>query len=328
MKKIIDFSKEYTIVYVLFLLAIIFYFGNNSFIKASNFLTILRQSSILGIAAIGGMFVMVSGGINLAIGPLVSIVTVITAILCVNFGMNWGGAMLVAVLVATVISTFMGWVIQKTKIWAMIGTYAFNIIIGGLAYIICGGLPVYGIPSASKILGQGFIGFLPVPVLMFVITAVLAAFFLNKTYLGRQFYASGSNDEAARLSGINTNRIRIFSYTISGLLCGIAGIVMYGRVGSGQPLAGNGLEMDALTATVIGGVSLAGGEGKVFKACSGVLLISMLTNGLTLMNIDEYTQMVIRGIIFVAAVILDSYQHMEKIKSKKIENPLAETTEK
>jgi ribose/xylose/arabinose/galactoside ABC-type transport system permease subunit len=312
MKKLADGFKEYTIVFVMLLLAIVFFMGNHAFIKGSNIITILRQSSILGIASIGGMIVMIAGGLNLAIGSFISIVTVLVAIFCVNTGMSWGYAMLLTLLICTVLSTIMGWIIEKTKIVAMIGTYAFSIIIGGFAYIVCGGLPVYGIPENSKIFGQGFIGSIPIPIIIFIIIALFASFVLNKTYLGRQFYASGSNDEAARLSGINTYRLRIFAYLLSGFLCGIAGIIMYGRVGSGQPMSGDGMEMDALTATVIGGVSLAGGEGKVFKACCGVVLISMLTNGLTLMNIDEYTQRVIRGAIFVAAVILDSYQHMDK----------------
>jgi ribose/xylose/arabinose/galactoside ABC-type transport system permease subunit len=307
--KISDYIKEYSIVIVLIILAIIFSLGNSAFIRTSNLITIFRQSSILGIASMGGMFVMISGGINLAIGGVISLVTVVTALLAADVGLNWVLAMLIAVLVATIISGFMGWVIEKTQIVAMIGTFAFNIIIAGMSYIICGGLPVYGIPAESKVLGQGFILGLPISILLFILIAALTAFIFNKTYFGRQYFASGSNDEAARLSGINTNKIRVIGYLISGALCGVAGIIMYGRVGSGQPSAGTGMEMDVLTATVIGGVSLAGGEGKVFKACCGVVLISMLTNGLTLMNIDEYVQMVIRGIIFVGAVIIDSYQH-------------------
>lgn len=310
--KISDYIKEYSIVIVLIILAIIFSLGNSAFIRTSNLITIFRQSSILGIASMGGMFVMISGGINLAIGGVISLVTVVTALLATDLGVNWVLAMLIAVLVATIISGFMGWVIEKTQIVAMIGTFAFNIIIAGMSYIICGGLPVYGIPAESKVLGQGFVLGLPISILLFILIAALTAFIFNKTYFGRQYFASGSNDEAARLSGINTKKIRVIGYLISGALCGVAGIIMYGRVGSGQPSAGNGMEMDVLTATVIGGVSLAGGEGKVFKACCGVVLISMLTNGLTLMNIDEYVQMVIRGIIFVGAVIIDSYQHNKK----------------
>ena len=314
MKKqnVLNFIKEYTVVIVMVLLAIIFTIGNPAFFTASNFITILRQSSIMGIAGVGVMFVMIAGGINLAVGSVVSIVTVLVALSCVNWGIHWAIGMVLAVIAATVCGWFTGFAIVKGKIAPMIGSLAVKTILGGVAYIICGGLPVYGIPADSKILGQGYVGFIPVPVIIFVVIAAIAAFVLNKTYLGRYFYAAGSNDEAARLSGINTSKIRILAYTVSGALAGIAGIIMYGRVGSGQPLAGNEIEMNVLTAVVIGGVSMAGGEGKVFKASCGCVLISMLTNGLTLMNISEYTQMVIRGAIFLGAVLLDSYQHRAK----------------
>ena len=314
MKKqnILNFIKEYTVVIVMILLAAIFTVGNPAFLSLNNFITILRQSSMMGIAGVGVMFVMIAGGINLAVGSIVSIVTVMVALSCVNWGIHWAIGMVLAVIAATICGWFTGFAIVKGKIAPMIGSLAIKTILGGVAYIICGGLPVYGVPAESKVLGQGYIGFIPVPVVIFIIIAVIAAFVLNKTYLGRYFYAAGSNDEAARLSGINTNNIRILAYTISGALAGVAGIIMYGRVGSGQPLAGNEIEMNVLTAVVIGGVSMAGGEGKVFKACCGCVLISMLTNGLTLMNVSEYTQMVIRGAIFLGAVLLDSYQHRAK----------------
>ena len=314
MKKqnVLNFIKEYTVVSVMVLLAAIFTIGNPAFLTASNFITILRQSSMMGVAGIGVMFVMIAGGINLAVGSIISIVTVLVAMCCVNWGIHWVFGMVLSVIAATICGWFTGFAIVKGKIAPMIGSLAVKTILGGVAYIICGGLPVYGIPAESKVLGQGYIGFVPVPVLIFVVIAAIAAFVLNKTYLGRYFYAAGSNDEAARLSGINTSKIRILAYTVSGVLAGVAGIMMYGRVGSGQPIAGNEVEMNVLTAVVIGGVSMAGGEGKVFKACCGCVLISMLTNGLTLMNISEYTQMVIRGAIFLGAVILDSFQHRAK----------------
>lgn len=311
-ESVVKILKNNTVILVMIVLAVIFTIGNPAFLTMNNFITILRQSSILATAGVGLTFVMIAGGVNLAVGSVVSIVTVLVALCCVNWGIHWAIGMVLAVLVATVCGWFTGFSIVKGRIAPMIGSLAVKTILGGVAYIICGGLPVYGIPQESKVLGQGYIGFVPVPVILFLIVAVVAAFVLNKTYLGRYFYAAGSNDEAARLSGINTQKIRILAYTISGFLAGIAGIIMYGRVGSGQPIAGNEIEMNGLSAVVIGGVSMAGGEGKIFKACCGCVLISMLTNGLTLMNISEYVQMVIRGSIFLGAVILDSYQHRAK----------------
>jgi ribose/xylose/arabinose/galactoside ABC-type transport system permease subunit len=266
----------------------------------------------MGIVGIGCMFVAIAGGINLAVGSMISMVTVITAIFSVNLGLPWGFGMFAALVAATLIGLIMGLIIVKVNINPMIGTLAAQIIISGLAYIFCGGLPIYGIPNASKVFGQGYIGPIPIPVLAFFITAAAGAFVLNKTFFGRYIFAAGSNDEAARLSGINTSTIRISAYTISGFLCGIAGIIMYGRIGSGQPQAGNGMEMTVLTAIVLGGVSLAGGEGKVGKVCCGILLMGILTNGLTLNGVTEYVQMVVRGLIFLGAVCLDAYQHFPR----------------
>ena len=158
----------------------------------------------------------------------------------------------------------------------------------------------------------------PIPVVIFVVIAIIGAFVMNKTYIGRRLFAVGANEETARLSGIQAKKLHILAYTISGFLAGIAGIIMYGRVGSGQPNSGGDISMNALIAVVLGGVSFGGGEGRVINAMAGCIIISMLTNGLTLLSVGEYTQMVIRGVIFIGAVLLDSYQHRpHKPKKKK-----------
>lgn len=306
------FLSNYTIVFVILILAVIFSIGNRSFLTTNNIITILRQSSILGVAGIGVMFVMISGNINLALGSTISIVTVIIALLIRDFQYPWLLSMLIALISATLCGLFTGVSIVIGRINAMIGSFAVSIILGGVAYILCGGLPVYGAPQESKIFGQGFVGKIPIPLIILLVVAVLVSFVLNKTYFGRYFFATGSNDEAARLSGINTTSVRVLAYTISGFFAGIAGIVMYGRVGSGQPSAGTDIDMNVLAAAVIGGTSMHGGEGKVFNTLCGCVLMSMLTNGMTLMNINVYVQMCVRGIIFLGAVLFDSYQHRKK----------------
>jgi ribose/xylose/arabinose/galactoside ABC-type transport system permease subunit len=312
--KIIGFLKEYTVLVVVIVVGTLFSIGNPNFIKIGNIITILRQVSILGIIGIGCMFVVITGGINLAVSSIVSMDTVLIAILFKSFGIHWAIGMFIAFALSTLISFVMGLIIVKSKINPMIGTLAAQTIIAGLAYIFCNGIPVFGMPEESKIFGQGFIGPIPIPVVVFVVIALIVAFVFYKTYFGRYFFAAGSNDEAARLSGINTGMVRVIAYTLSGALCGIAGIIMYGRVGSGQPQAGMTYDMNALIAIVIGGVSFAGGEGKVGKVCIGLILIGMLTNGMTLNQVTEYVQMVIRGLIFLGAVLLDAYQHMPRKK--------------
>lgn len=316
--KVFRFLKKFSVELVLIILIIIFTIARGTlFLNLNNFLTIFRQSSILGLMSIGMMFCMLSGGLNLAVSSMMSLVTVISAFLMTSGGVAWP----LAFLASTIICTFTGWVtgiiIVKTKIWPMIGSLAMQTILSGIAYMICGGMPIYNLPDGSTVFGQANIGIVPLPFIILVIVAIIASFVLNKTYIGRQFYVTGSNDEAARLSGIKTDRIRILTYVISGFLCGIAGVCMTGRVSSGQPAAGLGMDMDSLTAVVLGGVSMNGGEGKVFNVVVGVLILGVLSNGMTIMNIDEYTKMVVEGLVFLFAVCFDSFQNLMSQKARK-----------
>ena len=152
----------------------------------------------------------------------------------------------------------------------LIGTLALQIILQGVAYLICGGMPVSNLPATAKIIGQGYVGPIPFPVIIFVLVMIVATIVLNRTYIGRHFYAIGSNEEAARLSGINTAKLKVATYAIGGFLSGLAGLIMLARISSGQPTAGKNMEMDCLTAAVIGGVSLTGGEGRISTAVCGV----------------------------------------------------------
>jgi ribose/xylose/arabinose/galactoside ABC-type transport system permease subunit len=194
----------------------------------------------------------------------------------------------------------------------MLATIAMGTIISGISYILCDGYPIYKVPEAFKVFGQGSLGPIPWPVIIMAIIFVGSTFIMSRTYIGRYIYAAGSNEEAARLSGLNTNRIRLFVYSISGFLAGIAGIIMASRVASGQPSAGSGFEMDALTAAVVGGVGIGGGEGKIYGALLGVLLIGVLSNGLVILGLNEYIQMVTKGTVLMLAVGFDSMQRARK----------------
>ena len=307
--KIFDIVKEYTIFVILVGLAIVFALQNSAFLKISNILTILRQSCIMGILGMGEMSLIVVGGLNLSMGACVALSSVVIALLSVKAGLAWPLVILLTVLMDTVIGFVTGVIINKTKIVPMIGTLALSTIISGVAYLICGGLPISGIPDNIKAFYQGSIGPIPAPIILALVIIVIMGIIFKYTYFGRNLFATGSNREAARLSGINADHMFIAAYTICGGLCGMAGLLMAGRVGSGNPTSGAALDMDVLSALVIGGVSFLGGEGKVTKAAGGILLITMLTNGLTLSGVTEYVQMVITGSVFLLAVILDSTQH-------------------
>ena len=304
-----NFMKQYFVVVILGLLIVLFGTASpKSFLTFSNMFTIVRQSSIMGIATVGLLFVMVAGGIDLSIGSVVSMESILAAVLIARVGMGLFPSYLISLLVSTAVGLLTGFIVIKSGIFPMIGTLAMQIILQGIAYLVCGGMPVSGLPNVAKVIGQGYVGPVPIPALLFVIVIIVASVVLNRTYLGRHFYAIGSNEEAARLSGINTWKLKVATYGIGGFLSGLAGLIMLGRVSSGQPTAGRNMEMDCLTAAVIGGVSLTGGEGKISTAVCGVLIIGVLTNGMTILNISEYNQQVIRGLIFLGAVCLDGIQ--------------------
>lgn len=321
MKKFVNFLKEYSIFAILVVLAVIFSMGNPAFLKPSNILTILRQSCIMGILGMGEMSLIVVGGLNLSMGACVALATVLLAVFTVNMGLPWGVAILISVVINTVIGFLTGVIINKTKIIPMIGTLAISNLVSGVAYIICNGLPISGIPNSLKFFYQGSVGFMPMPIIIAAVVIIIMGIMFKFTYFGRQIFATGSNREAARLSGVNADKIFIAAYTICGFMCSIAGLLMLGRMGSGTANTANTVDMEVLSALVIGGVSMLGGEGKVTKAVGGFLLITMLTNGMTLNGVNEYVQKVVTGGVFLLSVVLDSYQHGTFTLMRHIQSP-------
>ncbi len=321
MKKFVNFLKEYSIFAILVVLAVIFSMGNPAFLKPSNILTILRQSCIMGILGMGEMSLIVVGGLNLSMGACVALTTVLLAVFTVNMGLPWGVAILISVVINTVIGFLTGIIINKTKIIPMIGTLAISNLVSGVAYIICNGLPISGIPNSLKFFYQGSVGFMPMPIIIAAVVIIIMGIMFKFTYFGRQIFATGSNREAARLSGVNADKIFIAAYTICGFMCSIAGLLMLGRMGSGTANTANTVDMEVLSALVIGGVSMLGGEGKVTKAVGGFLLITMLTNGMTLNGVNEYVQKVVTGGVFLLSVVLDSYQHGTFTLMRHIQSP-------
>ena len=283
-----------------------------------NMLNILRQVSIIGIVSVGMTFVLLTGGIDLSVGGLLAVTGVTVSSLIVTFNVNPLIAMPIGILVSVALGLVSGTVIQKLELPPMIVTLGMMTIARGLAFIITGGLPVFGLPAEFVAIGQGHIGVIPIPVLFMLFFFVVGAFVLGQTRWGRYFYAMGGNSEAARLAGINVARLKIITYGISGLLCGIAGVILMFRINSGQPTAGTGIEMDVITATVLGGVSLSGGEGRIFWVLIGCIIIGVLSNGLIILNVGEYYQMVVKGLVLILAVALDKIGQRLSEKQSKI----------
>jgi ribose transport system permease protein len=304
------FVKKYGVIVMLIALIIVFsILASSTFLTVNNFFNIARQVSMLAIVATGVTLVLLSQGIDLSVGSQLAVVGIMVSLLMKNMGMPPLFACVLGVLLSTVIGLFNGFIITYTKIAPLISTMAVGKILTGIAYISCGGMPIYGVPTSIKFIAQGYVfKVIPIPVIIMLVIVVAGSFILNKTYPGRYIRALGSNEEATRLSGINIKFYRVMVYTVCGFLTGIAGIIMLARISSGQPNAGTGFEMDVLTAVVLGGVSVAGGKGSISGAFIGVLIIGVLGNGLSIMGINDYYQHVIKGIVLLIAVIFDSLQ--------------------
>jgi len=305
-------GKQYGIHIVLLTLVLFFSFASEDFFASSNLLNVARQVSMMGIAAVGFSFVLLLGGIDLSIGSLVSLVNIVTAWLMVNAGWNPVPAVILALVLSAAVGFSNGWIIANLQMPPIIVTLAMMIIIEGVAYLICRGLPIFGFPKSFSVIGQGYVGPVPIPVIIMAVIMGLGMFILKNTYFGRYFYAVGGNEEAAELSGIDVKRVKYLVYTLSGFFAGIAGIVILSRTNSGQVLSGKGLEFDVLTACVLGGVSVSGGVGKISNVLAGILVLGVLSNGLVLLDVSQFVQMVIKGAVLLAAVALDCLQHRKK----------------
>jgi len=297
--------QRYGIVFVLVAMVIFFGCMSKAFFKFDNIINVARQVSILGIIAVGMTLVMLTGGIDLSVGSIVGLSGVLAATLMATNGVNVILSIIITLVVVTLFGFISGLAITKLDIPPLIATLGVMTMARGVAYIISNGLPIYRIPAMMTALGQGYIAYIPIPVVVMILVFVLGIFLLNKTYFGRYFYAIGGNAEATRLSGINVKRMTLIVYILCSLLSGLAGMILMGRLNSGQPSAGSGLELDVVTAVVLGGVSVSGGEGKMSGVVVGVIIMGVLANGLLLMNVNDYYQMVIKGAVLILAVGFD-----------------------
>ncbi|HHV08839.1 MAG TPA: ABC transporter permease [Clostridiales bacterium] len=305
---IIRILKEKAIWIVFIVLFIAFSLANHRFISTSNLFTIARQVSMLGIASIGMTFVILIAGIDLSTGSIITFVNIVGAFLMVNMGFSMVAAVVVSLILSMLVGVINGCMISSIGIPAIIATFATQIVFEGISYLICGGTPIYGFDERFKVIGQGYLGPVPVPVIIMIVCFAIGSFILNKSYFGRYFYAVGGNEDAAKLSGIRVGRTKYLVYALSGLFAGLAGIVMLSRTNSAQPTAGLGYEFDVITCVVLGGVSISGGFGKMSNVVAGVLIIGILSNGMVLLNVSTYMQMVVKGIVLVLAVGFDSFQ--------------------
>ncbi len=277
-----------------------------NFLTGGNIANVLRQVSINGICAIGMTFVILTGGIDLSVGAIIAVSGVLTAMMMID-GIHPLVASLISIVLCTLIGFLTGLMISHIGIPPMVATMGTMTSLRGVAYLITGGTPVFGFDERYAVIGQGYVGVIPIPVIILVLSFAAGIFFLSKTRYSRYIYGVGGNEGVAGVSGINVHRGKAFVYGVSGFCSALAGLVMLGRLNSGQPRAGESYEMDVITAVVLGGVSLTGGVGKISHVVFGVLIIGVLTNGMTMMAVDDYWQRVVKGLVLLLAVGFDRF---------------------
>ena len=276
-----------------------------TFLTPKNVFNILRQNASNLFLATGMTMVIILGGIELSVGSVIALSGVVAAGCVVNFGLPEVVAFLAAVGVGALVGMFNGFVICKTDIPPFIVTLASMNITKGIALVLTGGSPIRCMTDAFKFPGAGYVGPVPTPVILMIVVFIVATFMVNRTQLGRHIYAVGGNAQAAKFSGINVQKVKFIVYTYTGIMAGIAGVVVASRLYSGQPTAGDGAEMDAIAAVVVGGTSMSGGSGRLGGTLIGVLIIGVLNNGLNLMGVDSNWQYIVKGFVILLAVYVD-----------------------
>lgn len=306
--------NKYGMLIVLIVLFLFFAISSSAFLAPSNLINITRQIAMLGIAAVGVTFVILTAGMDLSVGSVLALSGIVSAIAMVKLNANPAIAVILGLLTGAIIGLINGIIVTSVKIPPFITTLATMQIFRGICFILTGGLPVYGFPSSFDFIGKGYILNIPVPVIVMVLLFIIGWVVINKTRYGRHLYAIGGNIESARLSGINVKKELLLTYVLCGLFAAVAGVIMLSRISSGQPNMGNDFGLDVVTAVVLGGISIMGGEGKFTGVIYGVLIMGVLSNGLILLNVYDYYQYVVKGVVLLLAVGFDQYSKYQKSK--------------
>ncbi|MFZ5992958.1 MAG: ABC transporter permease [Deinococcota bacterium] len=275
-----------------------------AFLSVTNLINVLRQVAVNAILALGMTVVIIKGGIDLSVGSLLALSGAVAA------GLSLAGwpvlpSMAVALTLGVLAGAAQGWLVAYAGLPPFIVTLAGLTVFRGLTLVYTDGRPITGLPEAFLILGGGEWLGVPVPIWVMVIFFATTHFLLRWTALGRALYAVGGNEEATRLSGVPVPQVKVFAYAFSGLASGLAALVLTGRLNSAQPTAGTGFELDAIAAAVVGGASLAGGRGNAWGTLLGALIIGVLNNGMNLLNVSSFYQLIVKGLVILGALLFD-----------------------
>ncbi len=305
-KKLVNRVQDLGALIALILLVIIIGIISPEFRTISNFLSLLRQSSINGFIAFGMTCVILTGGIDLSVGSVLALSTA----LCAGFiagGMPVGLAMILALVIGTLLGAVSGVLVTKGRLQPFIATLVTMTVYRGLTMIYMDGKPISNLGDSFtlKVVGKGNFYHIPIPVILFVAIFAIMMFILEKTTFGRRVYATGSNEVSAKLAGVNIDKTRLITYAISGGMAALSGLILLSRLSSAQPTLGEGYELDAIASVALGGTSMNGGRGRIWGTFVGVLIIAVLNNGLNILGVSSYYQDVVKGVVILIAVLSD-----------------------
>ncbi len=299
---------DYGILIAFLLLCVALAVLTPTFLTSGNLLNVGRQVSIVAILAAGQTFVILTAGIDLSVGSVLALAGAVAAGVSASFG--WGPGIVAGLLVGAGAGLLNGLAITLLVVPDFVATLAMLSIARGATLIYTDGQPISAADGALRFLGAGTIGPIPVPIVVTLLVFAVAIVVLRSMTFGRYVYATGGNRRAAAFSGIDTNRVRVLVYVISGLLAAIAGVVLTGRLATADPQAGVGYELDAIAAVVLGGTSLFGGEGSVARTLLGALILGVLSNGMNLLDVSPFYQEVVKGVVIVIAVALGNLEQL------------------
>jgi ribose transport system permease protein len=297
--------REYGIVASFFVMFVVLSLASDAFLTSSNLLAMLDQTAPVGIMAVGGTLVFIAGGFDLSVGAIFAIAGVIAAKAVGPLGPE--PALLIGTLSGLVFGLINGLLVTGARINPFIATLGTSLVVRGLAIVLTGGYLLSVSEPSFANFGNGDLLGLRISVWLWILCALAAGFILSRTTLGRYIFATGGNAEAARLSGVRVQRIRAITFVISGFTASLAGIIVASRVATGQADAGTGIEFTVIAGIVIGGISIFGGEGAIWRSVLGVLLLTMISNGFNLLNIDAIYSQIFQGGIILVAVAIDSW---------------------
>jgi ribose/xylose/arabinose/galactoside ABC-type transport system permease subunit len=298
-------TTEVTVIIAYVLVFAIFAVLNRYFFTVKNLMNILMYCSVLGIAATGTTMILLTGGLDISVGAVIGLSGVISGIVHLKTD-NAALALVCGLVTGLLCGSFNGLVITRLKISPLITTLATLSIFRGIALLSTGGLTLLIASRSFKQFGRGYIfNYVPISVIIMAVLFLVFAYLLRSTPFGRRIYSVGGNPEASRLAGINVNRIRFSVYAVGGLVAGMSGVIVASQTGASLPTAGNGAEMQVIGASILGGVSLSGGKGKIVGTLFGILILATLNNGLILMNVQTFWQTIATGCVLLLAVVLD-----------------------